>query len=268
MLDAIPQELFTIMRKYLSYNNLQNINTIIVIDKSDKDLFANSQLFYQTNVFFQKALNHFEMSSNELYDMIDQSALDLNNVYEILFAITSNHILNETKYDYNLKINYEKTDYSYIKNTITILNIIMMTMEHNIIDDFVINNPYHYTSINITNTLLHYFHCIVRNNYTVIKDIERNSFRFNLMMFECPWYKSNINIYHVFLLYLLNIKVISSQNTEDIYMICSYNKDNKDNKDNNIMKIQQRERDEFVSSVLNMFQDVNHTIKLNEMIHT
>jgi hypothetical protein len=82
MLDAIPQELFTIMRKYLSYNNLQNINTIIVIDKSDKDLFANSQLFYQTNVFFQKALNHFEMSSNELYDMIDQSALDLNNVYD------------------------------------------------------------------------------------------------------------------------------------------------------------------------------------------
>lgn len=260
MLDMIPQELFTIMRKHLSYNNLQNINHIILIDKYDKDLFVNSKLFYQTNVFLQNALNRFEISSNELYDIIDQSALDLNNVYEILFAIISNHILNETKYDYNLKINYEKTNYSYIKNTITVLKIIMMTMEHNVSDEFVINNPYHYTSINITNTLLHYFHYIVRNNYTVIKDIERNSFRFNLMMFECPWYKSDINIYHVFLLYLLNIKVISCQNIEDIYKICSYRKPQ------NITKLDKK--DEFVLSVLNMFQDMKHSMKLNEMIHS
>ena len=263
MLDTIPPELFTIMRKHLTYNNLQNINTIILIDKFDKDLFANSQLFHQTNVFLQKALNRFEMSSNEMYDMIDQSALDLNNVYDILFAITTNNILNETKYDYNLKINFEKTDYSYIKNTITILKIIMITMEHNITDDFIINNPYHYTSINITNTLLLYFHYVVRNNYIVIKDIERNSFRFNLMMFECPWYKSDINIYHVFLLYLLNIKVISSQNIEDIYKICSYKNEKKDR---NIIKLDKK--DEFVLSVLNMFQDMKHSMKLNEMIHS
>lgn len=259
MLDIIPQELFTIVRKHLSYKDLQNINNMIIIDTSDKEMFVNSKLFYQNDMYLESTLHLFEITSEKLYNMLKNSALDINNVYDILFAIITNDISNENKYDYNLKINYNKIEYSCINNTITVLKILMMIMEHHVTDEFIINNPYHYTSINITNTLLRYFHYIVHNNYTIVKDIERNSFRFNLMMFECPWYKSNINIYNVFLLYLLNINVISSDNIQDIYNICSYRK-----KRSNILK--SNKKDEFVLSILNMFQDAKHIMKLTELM--
>lgn len=260
MLDKIPPELFTIVRKNLSYENLQNINNVIMIDATDKDMFVNSELFYQNNLHLQKTLEIFDITSDEFYLIVKDSALDSNNIYDILVAINGNHISNKNKYDYNLKINYNKTEYSHIKNTITILKIVMMTMEYHVSNDFIINNPYHYTSINITSILLHYFYHIVKNAYEVVKDIERNSFRFKLMMFECPWYKSDINLYHVFLLYLLNIKVISSQNNVSIYELCKKNTNSK--------MSGTKKNTEFVSALLKMFQDANYTIQLHQMINS
>ena len=92
MLDKIPPELFTIVRKNLSYENLQNINNVIMIDATDKDMFVNSELFYQNNLHLQKTLEIFDITSDEFYLIVKDSALDSNNIYYILVALSINSV--------------------------------------------------------------------------------------------------------------------------------------------------------------------------------
>lgn len=260
MIDAIPRELFTIVGHHLSYSDLLNVSDIIELGVSEDVLFAQSNLFYKTSEHLKIALNSYNITPEQLFNILNNSALDINDTYELLMAISTNNITNVNKYDYNISINYDKTDNLHIKNTIIGMQIVMISIEHYVTNEFIINNPYHYTSINITNTLLNYFHTIVSKSYTAVKDIKRNSFKFNLMMFEFPWYKSNINIYHVFLLYLLNINAISSQYIDDIYEIC--------NKSEPIC-CTSYPKDKFIDNVFHMFQNRDHLIKLNQIIcHT
>lgn len=261
MIDTIPSELFTIVGKHLSYIDLQNVSNVINIGVSDEDMFVNSILFHNTNIYLQNALDYHDITPRQFFNILIDSALYINDIYKLLIAITNNHITSVNKYDYNITINYRKKNNLFIKNTIIVTHIVMRTMEHHVTNEFVINNPYHYTSINITNTVLHYFQTIISTSYRVVKDIESNSFKFNLMMFERPWYKSNINIYHVFLLYLLNINVISSRHISEIYDIC-----------NNSKHISHKSsldypKEEFISNVFNMFQDRDHLLKLNQMMY-
>lgn len=257
MIDVIPNELFSIITQHLSYNEIQNMKETINIDMSEGEMFTNSKLFQQNDIYLQKAFNVYDITPLQFFHILKNSALDIMKTYELMLAISTNKIDNNNKYDYNIEINYEKKNNIQIKNTIIVMQIIMRTIEHFIIEEFIINNPYHYTSINITNNLLNYFHSIVCNSYTVNKSFD-NCYRFNLMMFECSWYKSNINLYHIYLLYLLNIDLISSECSYKIHEICNHS--------NPIFNVL-RSKDGFFANIFHIFQDKSHIMKLFDRIY-
>lgn len=253
MIHNIPVELFTIIKKNLSYKDFQNLNEVMVIGISNKEIFLDDKIF--GNSYLQKALQYRNISADYFLEILENSALDINNIYEILLAITTNSISNKNKYDYNLIINQNKQEESEIQNTTTILKILMMSFEHHVSEEFIINNPYYYTYVNISNTLIGYFQNIISRSYHLEKEIESNSFKFNLLIFEYPWYRSSINIYYIFLLYLLNIDVISPYHADRICEIC----------EKHPALSHHTENDTFATNIIQLFLDktiINNTLSL------
>ena len=245
MIDTIPVELCLKIGNFLSYREFENVNNVIQLDLSNKELFVESQLFHTSNCKLQHLLKTYGISKFEFYNTLQDSAWDFDNIYELLLAIDNNNINFQTKYDYSLLFDIKKVNKSNIESTIIISQVLMFSIDAELNQDFIINNPYHYLCLQVTNTLVYYFQNIITNTFEVNKCIKQNSAKFILMMLEHDWYRSNINIYNLFVLYLSNIDAITSDTKDNI---C----DVRDN--NNVFIRKSYKNDVYESKIYTMFQ--------------
>jgi hypothetical protein len=245
MIDAIPVELCLKIGNFLSYREFENVNNVIQLHISKKELFVESQLFHTSGDKLQHILKIYGINKFEFYDTLHNSAWDFDNIYELLLAIDNNNINFQTKYDYSLAFDMTKINKSNIESTIVVSQILMLIIEEKLNQEFVINNPYHYLCLQVTNTLVFYFQNIITNTFQINKCVRQNSVKFILMMLEHDWYRSNINIYNLFVLYLSNIDAITSDIKDNICEVCD---------NNNIFIRKSYKNDVYESKIHTMFQ--------------
>jgi len=217
-IDTIPDDVFNTIGMHLSYSEFSNINSALHLKLSNEHMFVNSVLF-KTHNDLQEILDTVGVSASQFYNILEHSSMDAHSIYNLLYAIQKNEITNKTKYEHNVSANITDINPEKIKNTIAIIQIIHFVIERQIRKDFIINNPYHYLTIYITNCIVEYFQTIVMNNYCLTVNIEKVSTKFKLALFDNRWYNSNINIFNIYLLYLLSIDSIHSKNIIEIYTI-------------------------------------------------
>ena len=259
-MNRIPLEVIGIVGKYLTFCEFQIVNNVFNLDLTNKYMFANSVLFDNQNKISKSLMSYEINNGNELYDILFQSAYNILQLYDILYAIENNTITCNNKYNYNININLSKKSTMHINNTITITKIIFATIEPYIFQsDMIINNPYYYTSINITDCLIQYFQIIIRDNYIIKKSIRANSTKFKMMMFDSIWYRYNIRIFDIYMIYLLNIDVISKIHTNEIYKISNEFLEHNFNRKNNNQK--------FKKNLLTLFHGSIHLPQLDKILN-
>ena len=218
-MKTFPNELFSIVGNYLTLKEFQIANNAFQMGYTEKEMFEYSILFKKTGKLM-KSLELYNMNVKEFYNSIIYSSLNIHNIYDILIEIEENNITNMNKYDYNIEFDLSKNSVIHISNTINIVCVLLRTIEPYVTKEFIINNPYYYIIINITDNLIQYFQTIIQISYKIDKNIEKISTKFKMMMFDSQWYKSNINIFDIYIVYLLHIGVISRNHISDIYMLC------------------------------------------------
>lgn len=265
MIDIIPFEICLKIGNFLSYNEFENINTAIHLNLSNKEMFTESQLFHTPNGKLHQTLNQIGMTKLEFFNTLQSSAWNNDNIYDLLLAIDTNIIDSQTKYDYALIFDITDINILTIKSTIMISQILLLNIEPEVNKEFIINNPYHYLCLQITNTLIFYFQNIVTKTFVINKNVEKNSIKFVLMMLEHEWYRSNINIYKLYVLYLSNIDVISFDNTEIVIFDTNYQLVN-DGKIFETRDINSFKNDVYKSKIYTMFQGGKYKENLDELL--
>lgn len=224
---------------------------------SDEIIFTQCSLFSTENNL-KHTLRLYGISPTDLYEIIFNSAYDVMSVIELFDNIVFDKICNK-KQNYNVVLDYQKTSPSNVENTITLTKIFLITIEDHIRKRFIINNPYSSVSVMIINTLINYFQVIVCcSSYQLMKNIDKSTFKFNLLLFDSSWYLSNLNIYHLYLLYLLETGTILYTYTNHVYLICNKSRMNS--------KLQFSNQ-QFWFEIGAMFHGGKHEEKLKEIMN-
>lgn len=267
MIDIIPLEICLKIGNFLSYKEFEKVNTVMQLNLSKKEMFTESQLFHSPVGKLHKTLNKFGMTKLEFFNTLQKSAWNNDNIYDLLLAIDNNKINSQTKYDYGLVYDMTNINNLTVKSTIAISQILLLNIEPEVNKEFIINNPYHYLCLQITNTLVFYFQNIVMKTFVINKNVEKNSIKFVLMMLEHEWYRSNINIYNLYVLYLSNIDVILFNDIASKEMIFDIN-DQFDN-DGKILEtcyINCDKNDVYKSRIYTMFQGGKYNENLDKIL--
>ena len=218
MIHDIPSDILSIIGTNLSYKEFTLLRDAANLKISNKSILTNCSLLSKENNL-TNTLNLYGISHKDFWKTLFNSAYNTCDLTELLDDIVNNSIDNKRK-DYNILFDYFKTNSSHIENTITVTQIILITIEDRVRKRFIINNPYSYINIMIINSLINYFQIVVcSSDYDLIRDMNKSTFKFNLILFDSSWYLSNLNIFNLFLLYLLETDTISSS-TNEIYAIC------------------------------------------------
>jgi len=204
----ISSDLFVEITKHLTLKECINLNISLHLNIPTIYLLQNSKLFYKPKLF--------NIDPCKLAILLKHSSLNPNTVYDVLYAIdqdlvtTQNKSMITVKYA-NININNEK-----IKNSIKLVQIMLLMLEQRFDENNIINNPYCVIYTMINSMIIDYFSDVLMAKYSVVitKQIT-TKFRY-MIYYENSWYKSNINLYLVFLLYMINLNIISYKHLKKI----------------------------------------------------
>jgi hypothetical protein len=257
MFEKLPNDLIENIGSKLTFMEYTTLVRALNMNISDELIFTHCSLFSTENNLKQ-TLILYGILPTDLYKTIINSSYDVTSVIELFDNIVFDKICNK-KQNYNIVIDYQKTSPSHVENTITLTKIFLITIEDHIRKRFIINNPYSSVNVMIINTLINYFQVIVcSSGYQLIQNIDKSTFKFNLLLFDSSWYLSNLNIYNLYLLYLLETSTILSDYTNDVYLIC--------NKCRMNSKLQFSNQ-QFWSEIGTMFYGGKHNEKLKEIMN-
>lgn len=197
-----------IMKQHLSFEECELINDLFGLKLTNLDIFTN----ITDNIMCQNALAIHKINNKEFFDIIIYSAFEYKNIIKLIHHISNNMINNNNKYGFNIYFLLQfddKTRYS----SIMCVKIILTMINVYITGDFQINNPYNYLHTSISNILMNY---LVNNIQTLyhIDNFAYNSLKFRVMVLENNWYKTTLNIYELFIIYLKYYNIL-----QDIYDI-------------------------------------------------
>ena len=219
-MNKLYLDIFEIIGKNNTYKEYKTLNIALSLGLSNKDIFENCVLFSESTLA-NKILELCEISVNQFYDYIVDSAFDVIEITELMFALNAGTVDQNTKKQYKIKFNSNKTSSFNIANSIIISKIILIMIEYRSGEHFVINNPYGYLHIIMINTIINYFQTTIHvSDFTLLKNLDQGNLKFNSLLFNSLWYYSNVNMYNVYLLYLLESGTIHSSYTEYIYALC------------------------------------------------
>lgn len=165
-----------------------------------RKLFYNTILFTSTN----------KVEKHNLYGLLKYSTLNPILAYNLLYNITQNKKLTYLKLTYNIrKINSQK-----IKNTIKIFQIMLMYVVKNI--NKSIFNHYNNIYVNLNDKLINHLLDVIDKKHTIDEKCKNKITKFRFQLYENKWYNSNYNVYVLLVLYLIDLKLVSSSISKDI----------------------------------------------------
>lgn len=210
----IPVDLIPYITKYLSYRKCADLR-LVYKGLTPQWLLANCELC-RDNAPVAKALLLHNITPDSLYDVLKSSSLNPTYVYVMLDEMHYGTAdIDNLMLTYNAKFVTPKN----INATIQTVQILLTATQH--LEGY---------GIFLNNVLMNYMIDVVMNKYYGIQPFHklRNIFSidaaavsFRLKMYSTIWYRSNINIYLIFCLYLLNLGILHIKFTELILQTIS-----------------------------------------------
>jgi hypothetical protein len=86
-------------------------------------------------------------------------------------------------------------------------------------DDKIINNQYYKLHTYVNNSIIDYIISVINRKFEATKNIREHTKEFRFAIYTNHWYRSNLNMYTLFCLYLMNTGIIRARHTEVINTI-------------------------------------------------
>lgn len=197
-MNIIPEDLFINITKYISYNKGKYLHKILRLQCTNREIFKSSISNFMMTKYI---LNNMCINTDELYDIIDKSSFEINDMYHIINKIEHNLITNRNKYEINFTYKYKNNVNVFeIKNTIKCIKIILNMISIYTSRDFMINNPYIYLHTSMCNMMTDYMVTHVRKIHANIDNSKL--MKYKMMIFDTSWFYTDIDIYDALILYL------------------------------------------------------------------
>lgn len=200
-MQNFDNDILGIIINKLTYKDSILLNIALCNKNIDyKKLFYDSILFTSTN----------KVEKHNLYGLLKYSTLNPILAYNLIYNITQNEKLTDLKLPYNIrKVNSQK-----IKNTIKIFQIMLMYVGKNI--DNSIFSHYNNIYVNLNDKLINHLLDVIGKMHTIDEKCKNKITKFRFQLYENKWYNSNYNVYVLLVLYLLDLKLVSSSILKDI----------------------------------------------------
>jgi hypothetical protein len=216
----IPSDILIHIAHHLPYAKclllIQLFSDVKPSEKVFKWLFANCNLFHNTPGI-HNALKQFNMTPEHLYHVTKNQCFNFHQVQQLLYDVARDKVTTKNKLDYALTYDSKFVTPIKINNTIRLSQIMLTVVDYNTEDPKrLINNPYNYIQIYVNDILIMYLIEVVTRKFIITRDVYHHTQHFRFVMYANYWYKSNINIYVMFCLYLCNLGVIYRQHREVI----------------------------------------------------
>lgn len=208
----LPTDLITEITKFLTFKESLNLRHAIgYMHLSSLYLFKNSQIFFKPLL-----LTSLLTDEKQLFEMMNYSSLHPHDVYDILYHIDQDVVTKDNKYNMQISYNVSDINNEKIKNSIKLVKLILNMIEQRIDQNNIINNPYCYLNTILNNLMIDYFTDVIVAKYNVsIKKQSTTMFRY-MVYYEHALYTLNVNLYLLFLLYLVNLNIVPSKNLKKI----------------------------------------------------
>ena len=211
-LQHIPAELIFEITKLLTLSECNRLRHALKLSYiNDVGLLANSQLYFKPRLL-ELVFKSQQITEKQLLTLLKYSSLNPAQTYNLMYNIDQDlitkdnkmHLVIQYKVSCPSDINYEK-----IKNSTKLIQIMMLMIEHRFDENNLINNPYCYIYSLLNDLLINYFTeiCELKYNASIRKHVT-SKFR-NILYHENIWYRTNLNLYIIFVLYLINLDIIS-----------------------------------------------------------
>jgi len=229
----IPTDLIIHIAHFLPYAKCTLLLTLFKDIKPSHEtfkwLFSNSELM--CDILIQDGLKFHNISMDNFYDILKTQSIKVHQVFQVLNAVCKNSITTHNKKCFNLTYDSTYVTPIKLKHTTKVIQIMLTVIDHYAQDETkIINNPYHYVHMYVNDTLFNYFVDVVAHKFGTnnIRDLNSiQAFKYTIQVNY--WYKSNINLYLIFCLYLTNLGIIKYKYTEvmmnlvsTIPTVCNY----------------------------------------------
>lgn len=215
LLQDLHTDMITIICQTLSYCQAIRLKYCLKIcdtELKDITLFKYSILFHKPN-FIQNALAYYDLTEDDLYNIIIRSTFKMEHIYNVLWFLDKDIICNDNKH--TLHLQYQNDEHIHMTEeniiySIKLIQIILSIINNYFKEDYTKDRHlYHYFHVHANDILINYFSDIIKKKYHVESILPIYTRKFRLATYENKWYKSNFNLYLVFLLYLVNLEVIN-----------------------------------------------------------
>lgn len=225
MLTELPTDLWIEITKFLSLKEVLNLRHILRCFKDSTQvtgytepviyLFRNSCIYLKPNLVSNIPILHV-YNCKILFNMLKYSSLNSTDVYNTLYYIDQDLITKDNKYKICIKYKLTDINQQRIINTIKLVQIMLQMIEHRFDENNIINNPYCFVYSTLNNILIDYFCDVAEQKYNTKANRQvTTKFRY-MIIYENSWYKFNINLYVIFILYLINLDIISKKHLKEI----------------------------------------------------
>lgn len=236
--------------KYLDFNTSIMIIGLFKLYNRDLLYYNDEKIFnIINNVKIEKYLNIYNIPN--LYECIINSSFKLLEVHDNLNLLSNITKANKTYFTINYYIENDNVSLDKILNTINILNIYIDIVRENT-KDFIINNPYNYLLLYVTDKLFIYLLDVSIYNNKIKHKIhsKKNHNKIQNELYDYKWNKTNISIYYLIQLYLVSINMITNNDDNLKPIIVNY--------------IYKKETDELINALKLFYSDdVNNLLDDN-----
>jgi hypothetical protein len=221
----LPTDLIIYITHHLPYAKCTLLLTIFrdvkPLQNNFRWLFQNSKIFYSSTLL-QNALKFHNISVDDFYDILKTQSIRPSEVFNLLQAVCTNDITSRNKDSYTLTYHSTFVTPITLNSTLKLCQIMLTVVDYYAQDETkIINNPYHYIHTYINDTILHYFTDVAEHKFRTVDNIKQHIKKFRFTVYTNYWYKSNINLYLIFCLYLANIGIITHKYKEVLVHLAS-----------------------------------------------
>lgn len=210
--------LLLMMKKQMNFKECEMVNEVFKLNMSKYDIFTT----VIDNKKCRDAIELHKITCQNFYDTIVHSAFEFNTIVKLIYNVSNNTINNNNKYDFNVRF-LPHFDEKTRESSIMCVKVILSIIDTYVTGEFQINNPYYYLHTSISNIIMNYLICDIQNLYQ-LDNFTKVTFKFRLMVFQSKWYKTSINIYKLFKMYIKQLSILQIEN--------NFEKPEIDNEDN------------------------------------
>ena len=220
MISTIPPDLVFNILKNVPYKQFKYMNSQMKLNLTDKEMFIITK---NNNSLFQKTLQFYSMSNNDFMNYVSNSCFEIDNISDNIDKIGMNLITIHNKKKFKIDMNNITDNPLLIESSIRVSQVLLKMIEVYIQGEFIINNPYYNVFTVVCNNLMHCFITIISNcnecktkqSYEVI---DQKMTKYRLMIYQNMWYKTNLNIFSLLILYMDRLNVVSLSDDEQILL--------------------------------------------------